>query len=1133
MQTTWLKVLKPCAGFLLFSAAWLCSAATHAAQTGSWSGSGGNYTSTDGVTTVSATYSGGSFSSFSDDTVNDLNDIYTPDVGGDASHQWVFNPGVLSTDEGRIVFEFPYPVTDPVLHIDRLGGRAGDTNTAAFTLNIGQSDGAQSLTRRSGVDHFVVDESNTRIRGGFNQGTGFDGFSTECRSDNSDGTACGSVQVNGTFTEVVFDLQMLGVPGAGDGIELIWTYNEVSDMRPEFSNLPNAFFPGDTYTDLELTCTNDGPYAATGAFCQPSVDVGTISNLSCSPASPASVSANNSSVCTFDWQAPVSVDTVNFTGQTGASNDRDGGNDGTAGNNQVTQTVQDIASSATQCPTTDLSDSGVGYATSGDGQYKDSLLWLDWNCGSKNTFQTGDVIRKTWEYGPLEVTALLYDIEGSAIRPKNTGSFVGDRLSTFYGGVNPIGLANTTNDQNFSYEIQWETYLDDALVDSVIAAADAEATDTGGPTEFEGWRVTTDGGSWELIDVAEDTGLRLVWSQGGRRLDAEPSGSQRGSFVVISDAVNKTGFTSIAPGQQAAAYAVPFGRDFGDLPAAYDNALPGNHLLRRIGDGGSKPTSPTTATSIGLADFILDPTAPYLGAIEPISRDEATPNASADAHEQDDGVQLPESLVPGSSVTIPVFVSGSGTLNAWIDWDGNGNFNGDDDQVAANVSGTDVINLTVTVPDDAQPGETFARFRWSSQSSLSPSAIAADGEVEDYRITILEPTTRISGRVFNDNGLNSATGGIAHDGEVNGDEAGLGGVAVKALDNSNGNCQPGDVLAETSTNGNGDWSLALGVDDENTQACLVAETPNGFRAISESDGTAGTNITLNALDDAEMSFTVPAPGTVWEGINFGKVGSPLLVPNQQGDVAPGNVIFYRHQFTAATAGEVTFSLANPTSTPDSPAWNQQVIRDPSCSGEADFSAPLTVNVEAEEQLCLLVRVFAPAGAPTGAQHSVELTATQTLTLADNSTVTDSAAVTDITRVQTGQLGLEKRVRNIGVDGAIGGGDDGDTAFTTRNQGEPCEVLRYEIRYTNGGSSPIDDLEVNDATPAYTSLAAGVACPTSFPENLAGCTENTPDGTNAEGYQGSVAWQFDGQLAPGAQGTVSYDVRIEGAARQCP
>ncbi|MFO7909032.1 MAG: hypothetical protein R6U42_03215 [Halomonas sp.] len=387
-------------------------------------------------------------------------------------------------------------------------------------------------------------------------------------------------------------------------------------------------------------------------------------------------------------------------------------------------------------------------------------------------------------------------------------------------------------------------------------------------------------------------------------------------------------------------------------------------------------------------------------------------------------------------------------------------------------------------------------------------------------------TTRIGGRVFNDNGLNSATGGIAHDGEVNGDEAGLGGVAVKALDN----CQPGDVLAETTTNGDGEWSLSLSVDDEGKGACLVAETPDGFRAISESDGTADSDITLNALDDAEMTFAVPAPGTVWDGINFGKVGSPRLVPDNQGSVTPGNVIDYRHQFTAATAGEVAFSLANPTSTPDSPAWRQQVYPDPSCSGEADFSAPLTVNVEAEEQRCLLVRVFAPADAPTGAQHSVALTATQTLTLDDNSTVTDSVAVTDITRVQTGQLGLEKRVRNIGVDGEPDTTDDGDSDFQTRNQGEPCDVLRYEIRYTNTGTTPMADLEVNDATPAFTSLAAQAECPASvaLPGNLTSCTLATPAGTNAVGYQGSVAWQFDGQLAPGAQGTVHYDVRIEGA-----
>ncbi len=85
-------------------------------------------------------------------------------------------------------------------------------------------------------------------------------------------------------------------------------------------------------------------------------------------------------------------------------------------------------------------------------------------------------------------------------------------------------------------------------------------------------------------------------------------------------------------------------------------------------------------------------------------------------------------------------------------------------------------------------------------------------------------------------------------------------------------------------------------------------------------------------------------------------------------------------------------------------------------------------------------------------------------------------------------------------------------------------LFLEYDYTTS----LTGFEVNDATPANTALEVPVECPAGLPDNLTSCTLVTPNATNnTEGYQGAVNWQFDGQLAPGSQGTVSYDVRIQG------
>jgi hypothetical protein len=99
-------------------------------------------------------------------------------------------------------------------------------------------------------------------------------------------------------------------------------------------------------------------------------------------------------------------------------------------------------------------------------------------------------------------------------------------------------------------------------------------------------------------------------------------------------------------------------------------------------------------------------------------------------------------LTPSGVYTVEVVVSGTGMLDAWIDWDGGGVFDSED-QIFASVPVTHGLNtLTFTVPADANSAgtvETFARFRLSKQGGLGPNGPADSGEVEDYQIGIYPP----------------------------------------------------------------------------------------------------------------------------------------------------------------------------------------------------------------------------------------------------------------------------------------------------------------------------------------------------------------------------------------------------------
>ncbi|MBK8900438.1 MAG: carboxypeptidase regulatory-like domain-containing protein [Anaerolineaceae bacterium] len=77
-------------------------------------------------------------------------------------------------------------------------------------------------------------------------------------------------------------------------------------------------------------------------------------------------------------------------------------------------------------------------------------------------------------------------------------------------------------------------------------------------------------------------------------------------------------------------------------------------------------------------------------------------------------------------------------LNAWIDYNADGDWNDVGEQIATNLVVTSGnTNLNVSVPATAVSGTTYARFRLSTATGVGPAGTAVDGEVEDYQVQLM------------------------------------------------------------------------------------------------------------------------------------------------------------------------------------------------------------------------------------------------------------------------------------------------------------------------------------------------------------------------------------------------------------
>lgn len=355
-------------------------------------------------------------------------------------------------------------------------------------------------------------------------------------------------------------------------------------------------------------------------------------------------------------------------------------------------------------------------------------------------------------------------------------------------------------------------------------------------------------------------------------------------------------------------------RDFGDAPAAYPSA---SHTLVA---GGLFPIL-GSSVDVDSGDF-------HDGTDESLAPNQATDDDTQGfTPNDDDGVAWTADAVRrGEEFTLNLYVEGSdnsalgGIVDAWIDFNGDGDFDDTIGGISERVISGQMVNgadtATIQVPNTANVvGTTFARVRVSSAGIATPGGLAADGEVEDYQIEILEsydygdapdapfPTLIASGSARHQiqwTGNNAIRLGTSVDSELEGQPDFL----AEGDDTDGNDDEDGVVFNDVLTRG-----LMSTIDVTVTDPAggavpylhawadwdasgVFGDSPG--EQLTVPSGLDVTDMTMTGVQTHTLSFTVPAGATLGDTFMRFRLATDTNV-SPSGDENDGEVEDYRVQ----------------------------------------------------------------------------------------------------------------------------------------------------------------------------------------------------------------------------------------------
>lgn len=266
-----------------------------------------------------------------------------------------------------------------------------------------------------------------------------------------------------------------------------------------------------------------------------------------------------------------------------------------------------------------------------------------------------------------------------------------------------LGLATTSHNNNFGQTATAVYHDYEFLLGPVITDQPDDITVLSG--QSASFNVTATG-----------TGpIFYQWRFNGGNLGNETNTSLTINNATIGNAGNYDVVVSNMSGSVTSLVAVLTVQqlDFGDAPPAYPVLLANNGARHII--------------VAGL----------HLGASVDGEAD-GQPSGTANGDGADEnGVVGASAFIRGQTASADVMASAAGRLDAWIDWNADGDWADAGEKVANNAPLNAGVNtLPVPVPVGATEGPAFVRLRFSSVGGLSFDGLAQDGEVEDYVILV-------------------------------------------------------------------------------------------------------------------------------------------------------------------------------------------------------------------------------------------------------------------------------------------------------------------------------------------------------------------------------------------------------------
>jgi uncharacterized repeat protein (TIGR01451 family)/gliding motility-associated-like protein len=415
-------------------------------------------------------------------------------------------------------------------------------------------------------------------------------------------------------------------------------------------------------------------------------------------------------------------------------------------------------------------------ATGGTGKYRNNIYWLNFNALS---IGTGDSKTFTFTVTGITVTVVIDQVtfiggnSASRLIPYISGSYVEDRLNRLY-NIGGNGTSNTlvnairTNQNGVDADFRIRTYASvngqPADIGLVFGNAESDA-----PAEYT--QGNTDGDKWKLLETfvdnpndqpnpgdgrritfsAADQTVRLQCNQNAALLYTQKALTSLAGPLTINAHIEAGGLTAMALGVMAYSEA-------GDAPATYGSP---SHTLTPVLSGGNNPT-PGSSNPVYIANppagmqlinpgTVDKPQTPRLGLISG-DFDPATfvlgTNADADnknGENDEDGIaNFAPLAVNANSYSVTAIVANTSAANAnlvgWIDFNRNGTFEASEGATATIVPGATTATLNWTGLTGMTAGQTYARFRISTNPALTtstPSSVISNGEVEDYTLPII------------------------------------------------------------------------------------------------------------------------------------------------------------------------------------------------------------------------------------------------------------------------------------------------------------------------------------------------------------------------------------------------------------